>query len=67
MSHLFWLLEDQVDRIKSFFPKERGVGRADDRKGHCQRKMYWQVKLLPASDIMPPVDAIQPLRRHAGV
>lgn len=32
MSRLFWLTEDQVEHIKPFFPKERGVRRADDRK-----------------------------------
>lgn len=32
MSHLFWLTVDQVERVKPFFPKERGVGRVDDRK-----------------------------------
>ena len=32
MSRLFWLTEDQVERISPFFPKERGVGRANDRK-----------------------------------
>ena len=32
MSHLFWLTEQQIERIKPFFPKKRGVNRADDRK-----------------------------------
>jgi putative transposase len=32
MSRLFWLTEEQVERITPFFPKERGVGRANDRK-----------------------------------
>ena len=32
MSRLFWLTEEQVDRIAPFFPKERGVARSDDRK-----------------------------------
>ena len=32
MSRLFWLTEEQVERIAPFFPKERGVERADDRK-----------------------------------
>ena len=32
MSRLFWLTEEQVERIAPLFPKERGVGRADDRK-----------------------------------
>ena len=32
MSRLFWLTEEQVERIAPFFPKERGVGRSDDRK-----------------------------------
>lgn len=30
MSRLFWLTEEQVERIRPFFPKERGVGRSDD-------------------------------------
>ena len=32
MSRLFWLTEEQVERISPFFPKARGVDRADDRK-----------------------------------
>ncbi|EFO28671.1 transposase, IS4 family protein [Roseibium sp. TrichSKD4] len=32
MSRLFWLAEEQVVQIAPFFPKERGVGRSDDRK-----------------------------------
>ena len=32
MSRLFWLTEEQVERIRPFFPKVRGVDRADDRK-----------------------------------
>ena len=32
MSRLFWLTEEQVERIAPFFPKSRGVDRADDRK-----------------------------------
>lgn len=32
MSRLFWLTEEQVERIRPFFPKSRGVDRADDRK-----------------------------------
>ena len=32
MAHLFWLSEKQMERIRPFFPKERGVPRVDDRK-----------------------------------
>jgi transposase len=32
MSRLFWLTEEQVEQITPFFPKSRGVDRADDRK-----------------------------------
>ena len=32
MTHLFWLREEQMERIRPFFPKERGVPRVDDRK-----------------------------------
>ena len=32
MTHLFWLREDQMERIRPFFPKEHGVPRVDDRK-----------------------------------
>lgn len=32
MSHLFWLTHEQIERIKPYFPKERGMRRADDRK-----------------------------------
>ncbi len=31
MSRLFWLTEEQVERVTPFFPKERGVGRAEGR------------------------------------
>ena len=32
MARLFWLREDQPERIRPFFPKERGVRRVDDHK-----------------------------------
>ena len=32
MSRLFWLSNEQVERITPFFPKVRGVSRANDRK-----------------------------------
>ena len=32
MSHLFWLDQERLNRIKHMFPKPRGVARADDRK-----------------------------------
>ena len=32
MSHLFWLDQKRLNRIKHMFPKPRGVARADDRK-----------------------------------
>jgi len=32
MSHLFWLDQERLNRIKHMFPKLRGVARADDRK-----------------------------------
>ena len=32
MAQLFGLRQEQVDRIRPLFPKERGVKRVDDRK-----------------------------------
>ena len=32
MSELYWLTEAQVDRLRPFFPKSRGVPRVDDRR-----------------------------------
>ena len=32
MDGLFWLSEGQLERVKPFFPKPRGVSRVDDRK-----------------------------------
>ena len=32
MAQLFWLSAEQVDGIRPFFPKERGVKRVEDRK-----------------------------------
>ena len=32
MSDLFWLTNEQVARLKPFFPLSRGVPRADDRR-----------------------------------
>jgi len=32
MDGLFWLGEGQLERIKPFFAKSRGVSRVDDRK-----------------------------------
>lgn len=30
MSHLFWLDQERLNRIKHIFPKPRGVARVDD-------------------------------------
>ena len=32
MDGSFWLREEQLERIKPFFPRSRGVSRVDDRK-----------------------------------
>jgi len=32
MSNLFWLAEDQMERLKPFFPKSRCKPRIDDRR-----------------------------------
>lgn len=32
MDRLFWLSQEQLERIKPLFPKSRGVSRVDDRK-----------------------------------
>ena len=32
MSNLYWLTDEQMARLKPFFPKSHGVPRVDDRK-----------------------------------
>ncbi len=32
IAQLFWLSAEQVDGLRPFFPKERGVKRVEDRK-----------------------------------
>ena len=32
MSNLYWLNEDQMARLRSYFPKSHGVPRVDDRR-----------------------------------
>jgi len=32
MSDLFWLTDEQVERLQPFFPKSRGKPRVDDRR-----------------------------------
>jgi transposase len=32
MSNLFWLTDEQMERLKPFFPKSHGVPRVDDRR-----------------------------------
>ena len=32
MSHLFWLTDEQMKRLKPFFPKSHGRPRVDDRR-----------------------------------
>jgi transposase len=31
MSNLFWLTDEQMDRLRPFFPKSHGKPRVDDR------------------------------------
>jgi transposase len=33
MSNLFWLTEEQMERLRPFFPKSHGKPRVDDRRG----------------------------------
>ncbi len=33
MSNLFWLCEDQMARLRPYYPKSHGVPRVDDRRG----------------------------------
>ena len=35
MSNLFWLTEDQMARLRPYFPKSHGVPRVDDRRVLC--------------------------------
>jgi len=32
MSDLYWLLDEQMDRLRPFFPKSHGKPRVDDRR-----------------------------------
>ena len=32
MNDLFWLTEAQLERLRPFFPKPRGIPRVDDRR-----------------------------------
>ncbi|MEP4336915.1 MAG: IS5/IS1182 family transposase, partial [Roseobacter sp.] len=32
MSNLYWLTEDQMERLHPYFPKSHGVPRVDDRR-----------------------------------
>ncbi len=32
MRDLFWLTEEQMERLRPFFPKSHGVPRVDDRR-----------------------------------
>ena len=32
MSHLFWLTEEQMERLPTLFPKSHGKPRVDDRR-----------------------------------
>ncbi len=48
MSDYYWLSEDQVNRIKPYFPRSHGVPRVDDRRvlsgiTHAlKRGLQWQ-------------------------
>ena len=33
MSNLFWLTDEQMERLKPFFPKSHGKPRVDDQRG----------------------------------
>jgi transposase len=32
LSNLFWLTDEQMERLKPFFPKSHGMPRVDDRR-----------------------------------
>jgi transposase len=32
MSDLYWLTDEQMERLRPFFPKSRGKARVDDRR-----------------------------------
>ena len=32
MSDLFWLMDEQMERLRPFFPKSHGKSRVDDRR-----------------------------------
>jgi hypothetical protein len=49
MSNLFWLTDEQMERLKPFFPKSHGKPRVDDRRvlsGIPEPPPCWAVCLL---------------------
>ena len=56
---LFWLSQEQLERIKPFFPKSRGVSRVDDRKV-LSGSIYVQRHGLRWVDAQPPIDPTKP-------
>jgi len=54
LAHLFWLGERQPERIKSFFPKARGVSFGDNRK--VLSAIIHFLILTPAPFLSPPWD-----------
>ena len=58
MSHLFWLDEEHLKRIRRMFPKPRGVRRADDRRVlsvHVIRNGRCAVRVRASQDFVEPV------------
>ena len=56
---LFWLSEEQLERIKPFFPKSRGVSRVDDRKV-LSGIIYVHVTACAGWMPQPPMDPTKP-------
>ena len=64
MSDLYWLTDEQMNRLRPYFPKSHGKPRVDDRRGadrHCLRQPQRAALARCAQGVWSAQDAVQPV------
>ena len=68
MSDLFWLMDEQMERLRPFFPKSHGKSRVDDRRVLSsiifvnRNGLRWHDTppgIWSTQDALPPLEALE--------